>query len=299
MNNEQEMILREKIEKREKFDTILAYVLIGILVICIVVVIVLKVNDKEDEVVQEEYTPNYISIEDISTSLNGSDLVKGFIEEGVRFSSSVSGNSIVVDYANEDNVVNINIPMVGNELMISINEENSIIANDIYKEIGSIICVYYGNVEKYCKNTLDNMEDNGNDSIRIINNGDITSVYIDTTKSYTVNSEIVYNDVTKVNVNDNDYVLNIDNYKIHDISVVSGDTSIKFSGSIDRTGDDNSNIGLLVKLYDIDGNVIGENKYEYNDTNVLEDTSTFEVEFLFDDTLKLENINKYSIEIVK
>jgi len=43
----------------------------------------------------------------------------------------------------------------------------------------------------------------------------------------------------------------------------------------------------------------GENKYEFNDTNKYEENNTFNINFLLNDELKLENIASYSIEISK
>lgn len=291
MNNEQEIILREKIEKREKLDTILAYILMIILLGCIVLVVVLKFTKKdEEEYISEEYVPNYISLNDISSSLNGV-----LLEENTTITSSVSGNSLFVSYGD----YSINIPMVGNELMVTIDEDNRDIVTSIYKEIASIICVYYGNEEKYCRNTLDNMSDDGNDGIRIVNGENNSVVYVDTTRSFTVNNEIIYNDVTMVAFNETKYVLNLLDIKLYNVTIVTSDNNIVFSGSVDRLTDDTTNVSIIIRLYDVDDNIIGENKYEYNEDNILDSTGMFEVEFLLNDVLKLEDINTYSIEIVK
>ena len=252
---------------------------------CLSEVVKFTRKDNEEEIIPEEYVPTYISLGRISDSLNG------VLVGDYSITSSVSGNSLVIGYGDDS----ISVPMVGNELMVTMEEDNKDVITGIYKEIASIICVYYGNEDKYCKNTLDTMSDSGNDGIRIV--GD--NVYIDTTKSYTVNTEIVYNDVTKVNVNETGYVLSMLDTRVYNINVVSTDSNIVISGNIDRTNDDTSNVSVNVKLYDKDSNVIGDNKYEFNESNVLEVNGTFEVTFAFSDDLKLENIDTYSIEIVK
>jgi len=56
---------------------------------------------------------------------------------------------------------------------------------------------------------------------------------------------------------------------------------------------------VIVKLYDTNDNLLGENKYEFNDTNKYEENNTFNINFLLNDELKLENIASYSIEISK
>ena len=290
--NEQDIILREKIEKREKFDTILAYILLVILLGAIALVVILKLTRKEDNNIAtpEEYIPTYISLAEISNSLNN------IVFNDYSITSSLSGNSIVITYEEGNN---INIPMVGNELMVTIEQDNKNITTTIYKEIGSIICKYYGNEEKYCRNTIENMSEEGNDSIRIVNNDNNIVVYIDTTKSYTVNTEIVYNNVTEVAINETNYILNMLDVKISNITVVSTDDNIVFSSDVEKLNDSVYNFDIMVRIYDFDGNMLEENKYEYNETNVLEGIGTFEVEFLSSDTLNLEEIVKYSIEVIR
>ena len=300
VNNEQEMILKQKIEKREKFDTILAYVLLVILLGCIVLVLYLKFVREEEEVPPvDEYVPNYISLSEISSSLNSSTLFNRYFNDGAIAGSSVSNDSLMVTYAKEDANINLEIPVIGNELVVDVSGDNTDIITDIYEEIANIICVYYGNEEKYCRNTLDNMPSNGLDGIRIDVNEDTTTVYITTTKSFTVLDKVLYSDVIISDINVSDYSLQLLNIEISNINISTSDVNIVFTGDLEKLVDDTSNVSVVVKLYDVDSNVIGEKEYEFNEENVLEVLDSFEVNFEFNDTLKLENIDKYSIEIVK
>lgn len=300
-NNDQEMILRQKIEKREKFDTILAYILLVVLLGCIGIVLGLKFFGGGDEDVPpvDEYTPSYISLGDIATSLNSSVLANRYMNDGASFATSVNGNALLVTYVKDGVNVNIEMPMVGSELMISVPVENGDIVTDVYKEIANTVCMFYGNEEKYCRYTLDNMSENGTDGIRFDNTGDNSVIYINTTKSYSVIKEIVYRDVVVSNMDNTDYVLELFDVKVSNINIVNSDTSVIFSGNVESFSEDTSDVSVVVKLYDVSGNVLGENKHEYNEENVLESAGTFEVSFLLSDTLKLETIDKYSIEIVK
>lgn len=300
-NNEQEIMLKEKIKKREKIDTILAYALMVILLGCIGGVLALKFLGNNDEELPpiDELTPNYISLEQIASSLNSSVLANRYVNDGATFTASVNGNALIVNYVNGEVTVSGNIPVIGNELMFNISAENSDIGTEIYKEIASIVCMYYGNEEKYCRYTLNNIEDNGTDGIRINKNGDTTIIYIDITKSYTTVNEIVYNDVVVSDIHNTDYVLEMSDVRVSDINIVNSDTDVVFRGNVERVSDEIFNFDVAIKLYDLNGNLLGENKYEYNNENILEGTGVFEVRFLLSDTLKMENINKYSVEIVK
>lgn len=290
--NEQDKILKDKIEKREKFDTMLAYILLIILLVCIIFVLYLKFNNKENDIKQEEYIPKYISLSEISYSLNYSLLANRYMNDSVNFAAKLSENSLVVTYLKNDININLNIPVVANELMITLNEENKEIVTDIYKEIASIICVYYGNEEKYCRYTLDNMVENEVSGIRFVNTDNNTIIYIDTTKSFTVENKIVYNDTTKVSINDTDYILEINNTKVSNIKLVRENTEVTISGNIEKLSEDTSDVSIAVRLYDIEDNLLIEN-------NAVENNNTFEAKFSLNEELKLENIDKYSIEIVK
>lgn len=287
--NEQEMILRKKIEKREKVDTLLAYVLIVILVGCIGVVLYLKFI-REEEPVLEEYIPNYITLSEISTSLNSSVLANRYSNDNASFNSSISGNELVVTYIKDDTNVNLNIPVIGTELEVTIPEENINITKEIYKEIANIICVYYGNSESSCRNVLGSS--GSIDGIRIVNN----KVYITTTKSIDVNSEIVYDTVTPTSITNTNYILNMLDTKINNININTSDTNITFTGNLEKIVSDNSNISVVVKLYDTEGTVLGENKYEYETSKEI---GAFEISFILSEELKIDSIDQYSIEVIK
>lgn len=298
--NEQDLILKQKIEKREKIDTILAYILIVILVGAIILVLFLKFTRKEEPKVEpEEYIPTYINLNDISTSLNSSVLANRYLNEQVRFNSSVSGNSLQIIYNKENTNINLNIPQVGNELEIKIDEENNEIVKDMYKEITNIICVYYGNTVSNCRNITDNINETIQiEGIRFVNKENNNYVYISTDKSIDINSKITYNTVTNIDINKTDYILNLDEIKIYDINKTVTSDKLTFSGTIERANSENENISVTIKLYDKTGEVINENKYSYNEELPLGQKNTFNISFTLNEE-QLNNISTYTIEIVK
>ncbi|MGN1342064.1 MAG: hypothetical protein ACI4VL_02390 [Bacilli bacterium] len=307
--NEQEMIQRQKIEKREKVDRVIAYILIVILLGAIAFVLyakfIMKSNDNTTK--PEEYTPNYITLTDISSSLNSSILANRYLNDGVTFSSSISNNALVVTYVKDTTNLNLNIPLVNNELEVVIDSSNSEIITDIYKEISTIICTFYGNDETSCRTTIDTVNaDNPVDGIRFVNSDDTNTVYIDIMKRIPVQSttnsntesELLYTEVTTVDLSLTNYKLNISNTEISNINITTSDTDIKFSGNINGTSGEEG-LSVVVKLFDEMANTLGENKYEYTLENPLNGEGTFEVSFILSDTLKLENIKKYSIDVVR
>ena len=56
---------------------------------------------------------------------------------------------------------------------------------------------------------------------------------------------------------------------------------------------------IIVKLYDNDGNVVGEDKKEYTADKALNGEDTFEFSFTYNDTLKKDNVKDYSINVVR
>ena len=307
--NEQEMIQRQKIEKREKVDRVIAYILIVILLGAIAFVLYAKFIMKTDDntTKPEEYTPNYITLTDISSSLNSSALANRYLNDGVTFSSSISNNALVVTYVKDTTNLNLNIPLVNNELEVVIDSTNSEIITDIYKEISTIICTFYGNDETSCRTTIDTVNaDNPIEGIRFVNNDDTNTVYIDIMKGIPVQSitnsntesGLLYTEVTTVDLSLTNYKLNISNTEISNINVTTSDTDIKFSGNINGTSGEEG-LSVVVKLFDEMANTLGENKYEYTLENPLNGEGTFEVSFILSDTLKLENIKKYSIYVVR
>lgn len=166
MSYEEEMMLKAKQEKREKVDIMIAYGLIVILLICIFVILYLKFIKKEDKV--EEYTPVYASISDVATNLNNSSL---------NISATTSDNSIIV--TNSDNSLNLTIPLLNNELVVTYNSSNEEIVTSIYKEITEDLCMFYNNNANACNEVVGTITKDSNiNGIRFTTDGDNTKVYI-------------------------------------------------------------------------------------------------------------------------
>ena len=85
---------------------------------------------------------------------------------------------------------------------------------------------------------------------------------------------------------------------INNIKVDAADTLITFTGDVTTTSE-NKNMAVVVTLYGDNNTKLTEEKYEFNDTNKLEEKETFKVEFALSDTLTKDSIKTYSINIEK
>ena len=295
--NEEEMMKMKKIEKREKTDTILAYILIVILIACLGIILFLKFVKKEDTK-PEEHNPTYISVDEIVTRFNASTLISKYTNDGGKLVASKSNSTIVVTYTKDNNNTVITVPLANNELEVNINKDHEELINDIYKEITNLICTYYGNSEDSCRTAIDNVKSDVQ-GIRFVTNGDVKYVYIDITKSIDVNASAnTYTEETKVGLDNINYSLKINDTEINSIAVTNSDTDIKISGSIKNLSTEGA-LSINVKLYDSDGNVIGEEKKEYTTDNALSGDDTFEISFTYSDTLKKDDVKEYSINVVR
>lgn len=296
--NEEELMRMKKIEKREKVDIALAYMLIVILLGAIVVILYLKFIRKE-EPRQDEQLPTYISLNEITAGLNSSTLANRYTNDGATFTSTVSNDAIVVTYTKGEQNININIPLVNNELQVNIAKENEQIITDTYKEIANIICKYYGNSEDSCRTTINNIKSDSQ-GIRFISDANNSYVYIDINKSVDVTNVFnsAYTEETKVTLDNTNYSLKISDTEISNITVTNSDTDIKVSGSIKNLSTEGT-LSIIVKLYDNDGNVVGEDKKAYTADKTLNGEDTFEFSFAYNDTLKKDNVKDYSINVVR
>ncbi len=296
--NEEELMRMKKIEKREKVDIALAYMLIVILLGAIVVILYLKFIRKE-EPRQDDQLPTYISLNEITAGLNSSTLANRYTNDGATFTSTVSNDAIVVTYTKGEQNININIPLVNNELQVNIAKENEKIITDTYKEIANIICKYYGNSEDSCRTTINNIKSDSQ-GIRFISDANNSYVYIDINKSVDVTNVFnsSYTEETKVTLDNTNYSLKISDTEISNITVTNSDTDIKVSGSIKNLSTEGT-LSIIVKLYDNDGNVVGEDKKEYTADKALNGEDTFEFSFAYNDTLKKDNVKDYSINVVR
>lgn len=297
--NEQEMMMNEKIKKREKVDTILAYILLVFLLGAIIFILYLKFIRKEDNTTPVEKPNNYITLNDISNSLNNSTLANRYLNDNVTFSSKVNGTSLEIDYKKEDKEEVLNVNTVGTELEFTMNDDNRLIIEDIYKEVANIICVYYNNSEDSCRNTLNKVDEkNPVNGIRYVTSDNNILVYVNTTQSIDVEKTETYTEVTNVELSKTNYELKLDTEVINNIKVDTADTLITFTGDVTTTSE-NKNMAVVVTLYGDNNTKLTEEKYEFNDTNKLEEKETFKVEFALSDTLTKDSIKTYSINIEK
>ena len=297
--NEQEMIMNEKIRKREKLDTILAYILLVFLLGAILFILYLKFIKREDTTTPVEKPNNNITLNDISNSLNNSTLANRYLNDNVTFSSKVNGTSLVIDYKKDDKIVNLNVNTMGTELEFTMNEDNRLVTEDIYKEVANIICLYYKNNEDACRSTLSKVdESNPINGIRYVTSDNNILVYVNTAKSIDVENIDTYTEVTKTAVTKTNYELKLDTETINNIKITNTDTLITFTGNVATTSE-NKSMSVVVTLYGDNDTKLTEEKYEFNDTNKLEENKEFKVEFTLNDTLTLDSIKAYSISIEK
>lgn len=297
--NEQEMIMNEKIRKREKLDTILAYILLVFLLGAILFILYLKFIKREDTTTPVEKPNNNITLNDISNSLNNSTLANRYLNDNVTFSSKVNGTSLVIDYKKDDKIVNLNVNTMGTELEFTMNEDNRLVTEDIYKEVANIICVYYKNTEDACRSTLSKVDENNPiNGIRYVTSDNNILVYVNTAKSIDIENIDTYTEVTKTELSKTNYELKLDTETINNIKITNADTLITFTGNVTTTSE-SKNMSIVVTLYGDNDTKLTEEKYEFNDTNKLEDNKEFKVEFTLNDTLTLDSIKAYSISIEK
>lgn len=279
--NEEEM-MRQKIEKREKVDTIIAYCLIVILIGCIVILSILKLTKKEDEVKPDDHTPSYATLNDVVTNLNNSNL---------DVTASTSNNAVVV--TTKDGSLNLNIPLVNNELEVTYNKDNEEVVTNIYKEITTNLCVFYGNTNDICTSVVNNItKDSTVNGIRFITEGDNTKVYINLLASIDVsNNKEEYTEETIKDISINNYSLNINDVNVSNIVINNSNTDIVFTSDLKNNNSDKYTI--TVKLYDENNNSIGEESKEYTTEDKLE------IKFTYSDSLLKDNVKKYSINITR
>lgn len=281
-NYDQKMMMRQKVEKREKVDTIIAYCLIVILIGCIAILSILKLTKKEDVVKPDDHTPSYATLNDVVTNLNNSNL---------DITASTSNDAVVV--TTKDGSLNLNIPLVNNELEVTYNKDNEEVVTNIYKEITTNLCVFYGNTNDICTSVVNNItKDSTVNGIRFITEGDNTKVYINLLASIDISSyKEEYTEETIKDIDINNYSLNINDVNVSNIVINNSDTDIVFTSNLKNNNSDKYTI--TIKLYDENNNSIGEESKEYTTEDKLE------IKFTYSDSLLKDNVKKYSINITR
>ena len=275
--NEQDLMIQEKIKKREKTDIMLAYILIVILLGCILFIVYLKFIKKEDNSNVDdnttEYTVNYIKLDDIASDINNNLNSK---YSGIN--ASVIDNSINVKYGD----IIYDIKLINNELEFNIDNNNRELSEDIYKEIIASVCTFYSNDRTGCVNATNNVKNDNIDGYRFVND----TIYINITNGVTpveVVNKTIYSEETIADIDNFDYEINMNDKVISNIKVDMSDVDITIIGDLSSSGN------VTVKIYD-------------NDEKLLEEKSTdgeynFSISFEYNDNLNIDSIKKYSISI--
>ena len=171
--NEQDLMIQEKIKKREKTDIMIAYAMIVILVICILIVVYLKFIRKDDSISNNddttEYTVNYVSMGTIANDINNNlkDSYNGI-------NANASDKSININYGD----LLYDIKLNNNEIEFKVDNDNRELSEAIYKEMIASICTYYSNDRTGCVNASNDITGN-TDGVRFA--GD--NIYISITNS--------------------------------------------------------------------------------------------------------------------
>lgn len=274
--NEMDLEIQEKIKKREKTDIFLAYMLIIILLGAIFFVVYLKFikNNKASDNNTTEYVANYIKLDDVA-----SFVLNNLNNKYNGITTSVKENAININYGD----ITYNVKLLNNELEFKMNNDNSELSKDIYKEVVTSICSYYHNDIDGCKNSADNIKFGENtNGIRFVDQ----IMYISITNSIApseIEKTIAYNTETITSIDETDYKLNINDKTITDIKIEMIDTNITIKGTASDKGI------ITVKLYDASEQLL-EKKSVNGDTN-------FSITFEYNDKINIDNIKKYSINI--
>lgn len=275
--NEQDLIIQKKIEKREKTDIMLAYILIVVLTLGIIFILYLKFiknKDVKDEV-PTEYTVNSITLNDIANSLS-SNLSSSYN----TLTALANENSILVSYGD----INYTIPLVNNELVFTIDNDNQELSKDIYTEVLASVCTFYRNDREGCKNAASSVsEDISITGVRFADN----NVYITILNSISpieTPTVPIYNTEIDTNI-DTAFEVEMNNTKISNIVIDTTD-KVTVTGDITYTGDKTSS-KVTVKLYDENSTLLEEKSIDAEDK--------FSIIFEYSDTLKIENVKKYSV----
>ena len=135
MNNTN--LIDEKVDKREKKDIMLSYILIVILVCCISFVLSIKFlfGDTVSDDTDDDYSENHISLSQLATSVNDKLNTK---YAGISVLSSGSG--INIEYGDITYTASL---INNNELEYTIDSDNKDLSEDVYKELVASVCTYY------------------------------------------------------------------------------------------------------------------------------------------------------------
>ena len=149
---------------------------------------------------------------------------------------------------------------------------------DELRRLDNDLCIIMGNLLENAIEACNRIDDDRHKYININSSIDIPN-----------NDVSVYNDETIVDVTFNSYELKMNNVEVSNIMVNLSDTGVIFTGNINNLSTDK--YSLVIKLFNANGESIGQSNNDFS----TEDK--FDVKFDYNDSIKKEDIKKYSISI--
>lgn len=297
--NEQDLVTL-KIEQREKIDTIIAYVLIVVIAVCMALITYLKFFKKEDENPNlGEHEANYITTSEIASSLVNSSFSTDLASRNGSLNAKESDNGLVVTYIDGEDSLNLSIPVLGNELEFTMQDDNEIY-RVVYEEIATIICKYYGDTETNCRKVVAKASETTSvNGIRFVSDGDTRKVYVSMTMGANDDVLPVYEEETLVDTSATNYTLRLSDAKISNVTTTLQDNSFTIKGTITRTKEEDTPLSVRGSIYGASDALLSYKEVVFNDENTLTDEGEFTITFNADDTLKMNDILKYSLNITK
>ncbi len=292
----------------KKSDVILAYILLVILIACLVGVVMVKLLYKptSEEVLEE---PKSLTLQQIATSFNDSNLIPMLTLEDSTIKASVDGENLLIDFAYQDNQSQYTVEYVNNVLRmeLKLDEEDleqslsNVLASAIIYQILSVnLCTYQGNTNSVCYETIDAiLNHNYKQEGLNYNNIDSDTLFmsIDTNiKIVPYQSNKNYDEVTILDIDSKDYSLTLDNFKLSlpIISYDDEDKTLNFNYHLVDLKNNNRKFTLTLNLYDESDKLLKTFTSESDMNTIGVFSASFELKDISYDLVK-----KYSIDITE
>lgn len=182
--------------KKINFEIKIIYIIIAI-VICLLIISYFMFSGRSknplkknnDEVTVHDDLTNYTTIQNISDSLNISQLMTNYSEKNEEISSSIDGDKIVFEWKKGNANKKYYAELKEDDLVFEINKDDKI-NMDIFRETAYVICVYYTGNTKDCRYSADRLDETKeNSAIKYEKKGNTIIAYLTTLKGIDASSE--------------------------------------------------------------------------------------------------------------
>ena len=291
-------------EKSDKKSVILAFIflfcLIGFLGYATYVKVTYKEEDNNNTTIDPLVT---LSLDNIVNEFNSSKVASDYFALGTTLTMEKGDTGFSILYSNEEENGAIEGTYAAYIISIKFNNDNTQIANDVFKELVNISCKNQKYSDRECDLTVDEfLKENYSVDGLVYEKMSDEEIYlkVNTTKKIELFvGQTSYNTNDIIETNNTNYTVTNGEFELSNASLNynSSDNILTYNANIKNLLEDSKNMKVELSLYDNNSNLLLTSSF---DNSTLDNKNNFDllISIVLDNSINYESVKYLSINFI-